>query len=520
MISPATTSDAGGVLPQSYGFKETFVEKESYSNENGKVSYHYESHYEITSYRVSIGEKPASESLVYNQSGSLNIISSSDSAATPSDTTVDDGAAADAVAASAPISDNPNLLEGAKNILEFIEQRMIKEQASGATAEKLGEIAKQGFEGFKQGFFEAKEILEDSGQLNDDVQETLNIMYNQVLDGYFSLKDKYVYGQEGASENTIGSTEQAAEEVSLPTATESVSESTSQSSASPGLSPLGSIVSAEPVAAPPRQLLSSNSQIESYNEKFKVLGNASRESLSSMIDSIGDVSGAAKAEVEYGRLDRFAFELTTLDGDKVSINATNMSVFAGRLDGGVDTEDVGVITGLKETSEFAFNVEGELDEQEMAAIEDLLNQIMSLADEFYNGDIDKAYEVAMDMGYNQNEIASYSLKLRQTEQFSATAVYQNLAPVAETSETPATDALSKIGDYAQSVLDTLKNPENYAVFDYAQLLSGLSEQIDEHIKESSRPGFSEVIKDLIDQMPPVEAPFGKVSDVKTRDSVA
>jgi hypothetical protein len=513
MISPvnaSATADAGGVLPQSYGYKESFVEKESYSNENGKISYSYESRYEISSYRVSIGENDQNQPLVYNQSGTLNVISSNEDASLPAVDEALDNNSVDNVQATGLVSDNADLLDGAKNILSFIEQRMIQEQAAGATEEELGDIAMEGFEGFKQGFFEAKEILENSGQLNDDVQETLNIMYNQVLDGYFALKDQYVYGKEGEA---VDSAEETIDATPMPTASSpSTSESASTSDASTSapvvnnLSTLGnssfSNNSSENVAAP-RQLLSSNSQIESYNEKFKVLGNASRESLSSMIDSIGELNEAVNAEVDYGRLDRFSFELRTLDGDKVSINASNMSVFAGQLEGASEGGDAQVIAGMKETSEFSFDVEGELDEAEMTAIEDLLDQIMTLADEFYNGDIDEAFEIAMEMGYDQNEIASYSLKLRQTEQFSATAAYQSLAPVNEVADTPGTDALSRIGDYAQSVIDSLNKPENYALFDYTKLIEGISEQIDNQIKETGRPSFNEVMKDLIEQMPPV-----------------
>jgi len=65
------------------------------------------------------------------------------------------------------VNNTPALLDGARNILQFIEQRVASEQADGASTDELSELIDQGLSGFLQGFDEAKNLLGDDKALND-----------------------------------------------------------------------------------------------------------------------------------------------------------------------------------------------------------------------------------------------------------------------------------------------------------------------------------------------------------------
>ncbi|MFT6390334.1 MAG: hypothetical protein ACJAUP_003736 [Cellvibrionaceae bacterium] len=150
---------------------------------------------------------------------------------------------------------------------------------------------------------------------------------------------------------------------------------------------------------------------------------------------------------------------------------------------------------MKDKNDFTMDIVGELDEQERVAIDDLLNQVMSLSNEFYNGDINKAYEAAMALGYGQNEIASCAINLRQTEQLSVAAAYQDLQPCVSPD---SKEVLAFIGGFVQSVLETINILGNHAFFDYSQLLKRISEQIDQQIKPVLTQSFTDAIEQLVD----------------------
>lgn len=410
----------------------------------------------------------------YQFSSSSSSISSAPAAITDPVTTE-----TTAASSSSAIQDEGPLLSGATNILKFIEQRIANEKAAGATVGELAELWEQGLKGYVQGSTEAYGILEESGQLDDDVAEVVATLSDQVFAGFDAIYERYI--GDNATDSGAPLFSDTSTSTTVPTPFTSDTNTTG-----------------------PRQFLSSglldnggsqlNGQFQSISSGGPLSSSAlsNNNNIAGLVDSLSEFQQSkVDATVEYGRKDTFAFQLKTLDGDTISIKASNTAVFVGEY----SSDDAGALEGIKDKSNFSMDIVGELDEQEQVAIEDLLKQVMTLADEFYNGDIDKAYEAAMELGYDQNEIASYSIKLRQTEQFSVAAAYQDLQP----SVSPdAKEAFASIGDFAQSVLETLTSPENYAFFDYTQLLKGISEQIDQQIQTSDKPGFKEAVEQLVD----------------------
>lgn len=514
MLPPLPSSPESGVSQYNPNYSQTYSSsKESSSSHSEtradgstvtKVEYSRErSSYTVT-FSSAVNPNPSEntfnqasdKTLTYSnlsQNYQISSLSVQDSAEVEESGNTTTGSISSADSVSEVSDDNP-LLDGARNILKFIEQRIATEKANGADVGELAELWEQGLKGFVQGATEAYGILEESGQLSEDVSDVVGKLSDQVFAGFDAIYERYI-GDDAPSENTPPL---FASPPAPAVNTDSAVVNTVQTSGNG-----------------PRQFLSSGALSnggEQLQEQFKALGGAgslsSNSALSELVSSLGDVD----ASVEYGRKDTFKFELTTLDGDTITIDANNTNVFVGEYGNvggsGNGNESANGIEGMKDKSNFSMEIVGELDDQEKAAIEELLNQVMSLADEFYNGDIDKAYEAAMELGYDQNEIASYSVSLRQTEQYSVAAAYQDLQPSTPPEVNEAFDA---IGDFAQSVLETLKNPENYAFFDYSQLLKGISEQIDQQIKPASTVGFKDAVEQLVDTANSVE-PLNEVAE--------
>ncbi len=55
-----------------------------------------------------------------------------------------------------------------------------------------------------------------------------------------------------------------------------------------------------------------------------------------------------------------------------------------------------------------------------------MGQVQDLADTFYNGDIDKAYEEALSLGFDDKELVGYALQLNRTTQTEVLKTYENI----------------------------------------------------------------------------------------------
>lgn len=152
--------------------------------------------------------------------------------------------------------------------------------------------------------------------------------------------------------------------------------------------------------------------------------------------SAGMVAGAY--EVNYSMDRSSSLSITTNDGDKVTINFAEAMAYqrseAAAIYGADDGEGNQVAGAAYQMSEsryhasgFSFSVEGELDEDEKAAIAELVQDVSELADEFFNGDLDKAFEQAQELGYDDSELSGFALNMTQVETVSVAAAYQQVA---------------------------------------------------------------------------------------------
>ena len=484
--APAVSSPAQqNILYQNHESFES--SSESYNEETGTTTFTQISYKSSTI--VTLGENAPIAVDLYDQQGTL---SSNESIAEdiepPEVQTISstNELAVDSVNEVASVNDveTDGMLAGAANVLSFIENRLATATSEGATKEELMSLLEEGVRGFQEGFSEAYELIKTSSEYNQAAVDEVKLMFRQVFDGFEELSKAI---EEGGITQPIFSN--VAVEAPIPnvTSADSTPPVAANNPASSTISTGSSI-----------NYLKSNQAAESL-QPFNVLGNSVQAELTSFIETISEpIATAEEGETEFGRKDTFSFSLTTLDGDVIQIDAKNIGVMVEQLTeiATEDGEESANAIGVKEKSEFSFEVTGELDDDEVAAIQDLLDQVMSLADEFYNGDIDKAYEEAMSIGYDQSEITGFSLSLRQTVQYSGAAAYQDISPEAPLNGSEI-EAIAPISDFAQQLLESIKNENNYSVFDYSALLKSISEQLDNQI-EVPAVSFSDVAQEVIE----------------------
>lgn len=304
----------------------------------------------------------------------------------------------------------------ANNILKFIEQRLQLDKQDGATTEELSSRIDAALEGFTTGYEEANEILEQLNLLNPELESEISSTQSKVLEGIEQLKQTYLLE---TPENTDGSQDEE-ETVSTPS---------------------------------PRTSLS---RTESYSQGSSV-----------------------------SQSQEFSFDLVTADGDKVTIYASSLAAMQSES-GYSSTNQNGNLVEMAyqsfssvQESKFGFSVEGDLDEDEIKAINDLLNNVNDLASDFYSGDLETAFNKAMKMDYDATEISEFSISLTQIQNFTAYKAYQTDSPI---SDTNAFNELKPLTDFTKNIQATLESLNS--LFEEPK---GLMSEIAKYMNEMNQP---------------------------------
>ena len=111
-----------------------------------------------------------------------------------------------------------------------------------------------------------------------------------------------------------------------------------------------------------------------------------------------------------------------------------------------------------ESSALSFSVKGELDEDELKAIGDLVSDASDLADEFFNGDIESAFNQALEIGFDQKELTGFALNLTRQEKVEVVQAYEFVSHYnddVEGGDDPA-KATKPIAKYLERMLDVIE----------------------------------------------------------------
>ena len=144
--------------------------------------------------------------------------------------------------------------------------------------------------------------------------------------------------------------------------------------------------------------------------------------------------------------------ITTADGDIVSISfsaleesqsSENFSYYAGQ-----DSKEMSYQSSASSYSEmnFSFSVQGDLDKDELQAIQSLIKDISKIEKDFFSGNIDKAFNKALELGYDEEQLSSFNLELRQTQTNYVSQAYSEVA-------TYNPDADEELASVVRPVLD-------------------------------------------------------------------
>ncbi|AXT39172.1 DUF4367 domain-containing protein [Alteromonas sp. BL110] len=136
-----------------------------------------------------------------------------------------------------------------------------------------------------------------------------------------------------------------------------------------------------------------------------------------------------------------------------------------------------------ERSGISFSLKGELDEEELDSIADLVGQVQDLADTFYSGDIDKAFEEALSLGFDDKELVGYALQLNRTTQTEVLKTYENIQHFNDDKSENGKfgNVVSPISQYLEKMMDTFANAESTleSSEDYNTLIAGIINEMED-----------------------------------------
>jgi hypothetical protein len=105
---------------------------------------------------------------------------------------------------------------------------------------------------------------------------------------------------------------------------------------------------------------------------------------------------------------------------------------------------------------FSFSVKGELDEDELKAIGRLVADANELAEEFFNGDIETAFNQALELGFDEQELSSFALQLTKVENTQVIKAYETVSRFdGDSVDSFPTKAVKPVADYLDKLLNVL-----------------------------------------------------------------
>lgn len=179
--------------------------------------------------------------------------------------------------------------------------------------------------------------------------------------------------------------------------------------------------------------------------------------------------------------------IRTRDGDNVTINfsqARNASTLRDTTSN-LDPEQSGIRQTISNFERLGIEiaVSGSLEEDELFAINDLVEQITNVADEFFNGDIVNAFEQALELGFDQQELATFSVQLTRGQSVSSVQAYENVQNYNENASTDTSEqrpVRQYISDLLQSIDQSRQLLESRD--DYSNIVNGIVNTLGEEVR--------------------------------------
>ncbi|GGK75407.1 hypothetical protein [Amphritea balenae] len=135
----------------------------------------------------------------------------------------------------------------------------------------------------------------------------------------------------------------------------------------------------------------------------------------------------------FSNKESFSVSLMTREGDRVEINFSSVekyqAEYASRQTGSSSSEFMSI--DRSSASQFGFSVQGDLSVEEIDAISSLVQDLSQVADEFFNGDLQSATQLAGDLSLDSGQLMSLDMSMQQSMKYRAVEQYRQVQEMSD-----------------------------------------------------------------------------------------
>ena len=121
----------------------------------------------------------------------------------------------------------------------------------------------------------------------------------------------------------------------------------------------------------------------------------------------------------------FSLDVKTQEGDTITVRVSNQSEAGAESRQGDGWSSIQ--WGRSDNNAFSLQIEGDLNDAERADLDKLLGEVNTLANEFYDGDLNVAWEQAQALSIDGTSLSSMNLNMREVEAKGVSAYQQEQA---------------------------------------------------------------------------------------------
>jgi len=211
-------------------------------------------------------------------------------------------------------------------------------------------------------------------------------------------------------------------------------------------------------------------------------------------------SASAFQQAIAARSQSFDLQIQTQDGDTVTISLSSSTASSRSSIVELDNNSVAVATRGVSTSEsnVFYSIEGQLDEDELEAIDELVGDVTKLADKFFDGNVQNAFNRALRLDFDAEEISGFALSLQQTQLTQVSSAYEAVANLANDSapQSAQQNPLQGLADFVDGLANVLQNE---SLESPADQVKGLFEQLTAALDGDSDP-LLQALEQLVDEL--------------------
>jgi len=197
------------------------------------------------------------------------------------------------------------------------------------------------------------------------------------------------------------------------------------------------------------------------------------------------ISQSASLTTQFEQSREASIEIITQDGDRIEVSYSAYIESASSKSYAANQHGSSASYGFSgiSSASFQFNVQGDLDEGEQQAINELLSNVGDLASQFFNGDVQAAFNSAMELGFDSEELKSFALDFQQSTYVEVVQNYQRT---------------EQYSDSVPSMHSALASGPAAAIDMLAQLEKLIEQQNNNQLFEQAEKTIKSLLTDMLD----------------------